>query len=194
MSLKPNKIFLEEYLNASGQQRVNVASQVILPIDEHLIEVGLEDLQQEKARIARERADINEQSGDSWHDGALDDNDKEVRRVNGEIAKLSDKLNGVHVDYPDESEERVSLGSSVSIKNNGKQSILEIVGFAPLHDLQGNGVKAASLEAPVVQQILGKKVGEIALLRHGGRPREIEIIEIEQRAVMQRDEESRVNK
>lgn len=189
----PNTGFLNEYLAGTPTDKIKLAGSVILPLEVGLIEERMSGIDERKAGIAQERAAIAEQSGDNWHDGAFRESDREVLQVEAEYNKLSDRLHSIIVDYPEDGDEQVTLGSRVTINNGGTESKLDIVGFASIHDKKANGVMPASLEAPIIQSILGKYAGEMAVLKIGGSTRDVAIVEIDQQALRLRDENARAN-
>lgn len=187
MVLIPNNVFLKQYMAALPHERIRLSSEVILPHEEALIEQRIQLLEGKMGEIATERAFIAEQSGDNWHDGAFRESDREVLAVDADRKKLKDRLHGTVVDYPGGREEYVTLGSRVSIDNAGRNSMLDIVGYSALHEKVGREAIPASLEAPIVQQIIGKRVGEIVLLSVSGRNRQIKIKSIDQTALKSED-------
>jgi transcription elongation GreA/GreB family factor len=180
-----NLEFLEQYETAGPVDRTRMAGGVILPFEAQLIEVRLGGLNDKRMLLAKDRAEIADQSGDSWHDGAFNENDRDVLALDREQASLRERQQGIVVDYPEEDEERVTLGSRVSIVNGGKTNHLDIVGFAAVHEKVPGAPVPASLEAPLVQQILGKRLGEAAMLNLGGRTRPIEIALVDQSSIRQ---------
>lgn len=191
VSSLPNPDFLSRYLEISEIERAKLAGHVILPFEVPLIENRIGMIGLRKEEIALERTAIAEQSGDSWHDGAFRESDREVLQVEAEEKRLKDRLKGTIVDYPDVNEPRATLGSRIFLRNGTKDTRLDIVGFAAIHAKQVRDAMPASLDAPVVQSVLGKVAGELATIRVGGRPRELEIVEIDQSIMRVTHEDAR---
>lgn len=183
MSNLSNPDFLSSYLEGSDVERAKLVAHVILPFEVVLIGNRISHIEQRKNEIALERAAIAEQSGDSWHDGAFRESDKEVLHVEGEERRLKDRLKSSVVQYPDDSETRATLGSRIVLRNGAKDTRIDIVGFSAIHDKKSADAMPASLDAPVVQQIIGKMTGEVTTLNVGGSSRELEIIAIDQNAL-----------
>ena len=104
---------------------------------------------------------------------------------------MRDRLHGIIVEYPEDKEERVTLGTRVTINNGERESQLDIIGFAAIHDKKSNSATPASLEAPIIRGILGKIAGEMAVMSLGSRSREIAIVKIDQQALRLKDEGTR---
>jgi len=184
-----NQEFLDLYLGGSRRDEIDA----VLPLDKLLIEKKIADTEQRLVNLAQERADINSSTGDAWHDGALNENDHQKRLDDASLRNLKYKLTGMEVDYPDEDQECVSLGSTVSLLRDGNDMSFSVIGVSTVYDevRQDTGMEFYSLEAPLVREIIGKTVGQTALL-HLRKPVEFVVVSVEQTKVRVLDESYRL--
>lgn len=168
-----NPDFLDQYLSAGLTARSHMAGEFILPVEQSLIEEEMRALDGKKAAILG-----------SLGGGALRGIDGEALGVSERYKSLGVHLRGTVVEYPADTEERVTLGSRVTVVGVSKTYTVDIVGCPAVHD-SSDGIRPASLEAALVQGIIGKRAGEIALFqpKPNGSQRQAGIAAIDQLAV-----------
>jgi hypothetical protein len=156
-----------------------MAGTLILPLEETLIEQALSNLDKKRAGIP-----------ETFADGVLRGIDSEALGMSERYDRLAGYSGATIVAYPDETEERVTLGSRVTIERPGRTSVLDIVGCPSVHDATG-AVKPASLGAVLVEAIIGKRVGEAVQARSNGSSGEARIVAIDQLAMSNADIQTR---
>lgn len=170
-----NAEFLERY-------HIDNFDGVILPQEVALVEKKLAYLAGEQARIIQEKVEVT--GGDDWHDGAFRATDNEAKIVVEQAGKLGEYLRSTIIEYPEPSETRVTLGSRVTLNQDGDVFDVEIVGVPLLHEPDDfDEVLACSIESPMAKGIIGKEIGYIALLKIGNREQHIELIKVDQEAM-----------
>jgi len=176
-----NPDFLDQYLSAGLAARSYMAGEFILPVEESLIEEEMRALNGKRAAILG-----------SLGGGALRGIDGEALGVSERYKSLAVHLRGTIVEYPEVTEERVTLGSRVTVVDSSRIYTVDIVGCPSVHD-SSDGIRPASLEAALVQGIIGKRAGETALFQPNGSQRQAEIAAIDQLAVQRGNPNSAAN-
>ena len=104
----------------------------------------------ERIRVAREFGDISENS-------EYDDAKNEQAMLENRIAEINQILsNAVIVDAPKRTG-RVNVGSVVTVRSNGEESVYTIVGAAEVDFFKGK----ISNESPVGAALIGAKKGDV---------------------------------
>jgi transcription elongation GreA/GreB family factor len=173
MSEISNAEFLDQFLIGGASRNRGV----ILPFESSLIEPRIQAVTVKREDIIRERADAPL--------GMLGASDFELDGANEERRKLEDLLYRTVVGYPEPTEERVTLGSLVSIVKDAREATLAIVGFSGLHDGPVGGARPVSPEAPLIKQLIGQRAGETALIGINGASREVQVTAVDQLAIRQ---------
>ena len=109
----------------------------------------------ESIKMAREQGDLSENA--EYH-AAKDDQS----RTESRIAELEHILSNSEVIKKPNDDNKVQLGSTVTLKHaGGKQKTFQVVGTVEADPLEGK----ISDESPIGQALLGKKVGDDAEIR-----------------------------
>ena len=128
----------------------------------HLTESGLSELRKEldsliarrpeiaeSIKLARELGDLSE--NDEYR-SSKDEQDKNEQRIN--------EINGILANYEiikeSKAGDKVSLGSTVKLKNDSQTKTFQVVGTVEADPINGK----ISDESPIGKEILGKKIGE----------------------------------
>lgn len=137
---------------------------------EHLIKVEMPQIV-ERIKIAREQGDLSE---NAEYTAARD----EQARVNGEIEEIEAQLKVAVVINSQDNARRgiVSIGSKVKVHDMlmDEEAVYQIVGTAEANIIEGK----ISNESQVGKALLGKKVGEVAIVDAQVGKYEIKILEI----------------
>lgn len=151
----------------------------ILARERELIDERFADLAQQQEKIVREKKEVAEQSGDSWHDGAFRATDVAANSLGNQAAALLASRSSIVVEPPSLDETRVTLGSIVKLQQGREKYWLAIVGIATLYPTNLDA-ELCSVKAPLAQAIIGKKVGDTASVTLYGAVQPLEILEIDQ--------------
>lgn len=123
----------------------------------------------ERIRVAREFGDISENS-------EYDDAKNEQGMMEARIAEINHILSEATVVTSPKRSSKVNVGSSVTVKMNGKERVLTIVGAAESDAAAGK----ISNESPVGAALLGHKKGDkIVATGPTGQEIKLEILKIE---------------
>ena len=154
---------------ATKQFKMTAAGKAELEAElDHLKTEGRIDLA-EKLKVARSYGDLSENS-------EYDEAKSEQAKIEARISELEYQLdNAVIIDAA--GNDTVSMGSKVTVnrKNDGVQSVYEIVGFAQSNPTEGK----ISDESPVGKALMGAKVGETVVVEAPIGNLELEIVTIE---------------
>ena len=109
----------------------------------------------------------------------------ESEYTNLRIGEVASYLGALVVDYPALSEERVTLGSRVTVFEDDERMIVDIVGFNKLYkssitNENSEEVLPISVDSPLAVAIVGESIGSTKLLRSGIN---VSIIDIDQAPV-----------
>ena len=151
----------------------------ILAHEREMIDKRFADLAEQQEQIVREKSEVAEQSGDSWHDGAFRATDVAANSLGNQAAALLVSRSSIVVEPPSPDEKRVSLGSVVKIQQDKDEYWLAIVGIATLYPTNFEA-ELCSVKAPIAQAIIGKTVGETASATLNGSIQLLKILEINQ--------------
>lgn len=154
---------------ATKQFKMTAAGKAELEAElDHLKTEGRIDIA-EKLKVARSYGDLSENS-------EYDEAKSEQAKIEARISELEYQLdNAVIIDAA--GNDTVSMGSKVTVnrKNDGVQSVYEIVGFAQSNPTDGK----ISDESPVGKALMGAKVGETVVVEAPIGNLELEIVTIE---------------
>ena len=151
----------------------------ILAHEREMIDKEFADLAEQQEQIVRDKKEVAEQSGDSWHDGAFRATDVAANSLGNQAAALLISRSSIVVEHPFSDEKRVSIGSVVKIQQGRDEYWLAIVGIATLYPSNFE-TELCSVKAPLAQAIIGKTVGESASVMLNGEFQSLKILEINQ--------------
>lgn len=166
----------EEFLSRFDR---NAEQGYILATEKRLIDKRLSDLAEDQKKIIQEKKDVAEQSGDNWHDGAFIATDNAASAVQSQAAAMFKARTSIVVQIPQSSELRVTIGSTVTIRQGGAQYKMMIIGMASLYR-QDNDIEVCSILAPLAKALVGARAGESAVVTLNGQEQVVEIIDINQ--------------
>ena len=133
-----------------------------------ITEEGRKDLEQELEQLIARRPEIAEKIALARSYGDLSENEDysaargEQKVVEGRILEIQDILLHAKI-IKGGKKQKVAMGSIVSLESAGKTSQYTLVGAVEANPLEGK----ISDESPIGKAILGKKVGEEAILPNG---------------------------
>jgi transcription elongation factor GreA len=165
---------------ASPEPRVAPNPVPVTAVAHAALEADLERLKVEKDREIPERLrNAREHGGGSNNDDYLAILEDEAI-VDARIARLEETLARAEVIDPDVSDETVTIGATVTVRDTRSAAPVDYV-VASAHVDTGPGhVSAAS---PVGQALLGRRIGDrVAVALPRGRTRQLEIVAIAQPA------------
>jgi transcription elongation factor GreA len=118
----------------------------------------LEDLKQQRRDVANEMREITSQSTDlgALEDSTLAINQNQATEVDGQIALLERIIGMAEIIKKPATNDRVQLGSRVTLRLDSKEQTFTIVGPVEADPLEGR----ISDESPLGEALLGKKVDE----------------------------------
>ncbi len=157
-----------------------VSREVLLPHEVDLIKLHIDLNEGKKASELAERVQVRGQSGDDWHDGAFNSLDDIHRRLLSEGHSLKQTLTREIVDYPLESELRVTLGSTAIILQGKDEREIYLVGFGPIYDRKQKP-SPVPVSSPMGELLIGSTVGETVTVPSLKMPfRDITVLSIDQ--------------
>lgn len=137
---------------------------------EYLTQEGMEALERElhylttvsRARIAERLNQILEEGGDPNENTEYETAKNEQALLEEKIARMTQILRNARVIETSGDTDTVQLGSRVTVKEKGasEEEIYHIVGSAEANPLEGK----VSFESPMGKALMGKKVGEKAVV------------------------------
>lgn len=167
-----NEQYLEEYLMRAGDiNSIDGPAPVILPHEVELINAAIAKQQGNYDNVIQQKMDVS--GGDDWHDGAFRATDNEALVIAGQMRVIGPFVTAKIVGYPDVDEERVTLGSRLTIIQNGISYPTDVVGFLPGYpdnitdDILGEEVTAFSPKSPIAKAIMGSREGESGTFLNG---------------------------
>lgn len=178
----PNVEFLEMVNSNLG-----VPSHVLLPHEQAGVQYAYNQNVETFQRIVQSKIDVS--GGDDWHDGAFRATDNEAKIATERNAVIAPYLGSLVVEYPDVTEERVSLGSRATLLQNGYEFPVDLVGFrngypdGVVDELTKEEVTAISLDSPLGKVIVGKVVGAEISYKNGHRTFSAKITKVDQEIV-----------
>lgn len=146
-----------------------------------LTQEGLLKLNEElKHLINVKRKEVIERIREAAAHGDLSENAdyaqarEEQSFIEGRIQEIEDMVKNAEIIATSHHSSSVTIGSTMSIKINGKERIYTIVGSNEANPSEGK----ISNESPVGRALLGKKAGQKFSLETPAGPMEYEIVEI----------------
>ncbi len=127
-----------------------------------LTQTGIDELQAELANLIAERGPVAEKIKTAREFGDLSENAEyqtarqEQEKLEARISEIENILNNVEVIKQPKGDSKVQLGSTVTLKNDGKTKKFQVVGTIEADPLEGK----ISDESPIGQALLGKKLGD----------------------------------
>jgi transcription elongation factor GreA len=127
-----------------------------------LTQEGIDELKGELEALIAERPEITERIRTARELGDLSENAEyasaraEQERAETRIAEIEHILKNVEIITAVKSNGKVHLGSTVTVKGNGKEMKFQVVGTVEADPLEGK----ISDESPIGKVLLGKKLGE----------------------------------
>jgi transcription elongation factor GreA len=125
---------------------------------------GVQKLEQElKQLVDVKRADLKETIEEMRKRGDLSENDgytlalEQFEANEKRIAEIQDMLESAEIVAISKKDGVVTLGSKVTIENNGTKSIFTIVGDSEADPLQNK----VSIKSPIGSALIDRKVGEV---------------------------------
>jgi transcription elongation factor GreA len=122
---------------------------------------------EEVARTAA-MGDLSENAGYQWAK-------QNLRRINGRILTLTDKIQRAVVINKNTGSAVVRIGSTVTIRSNGKSMTYEILGSQESNPFKGR----ISHSSPIGKALLGSRVGEVVPVTIGGKTTEYTVESIQ---------------
>jgi transcription elongation factor GreA len=129
---------------------------------------GRKDLEKELAELKARRPEIAEKIATARSYGDLSENEDysaargEQKVIEGRILEIEDILLHAKI-IKSGKREKVAMGSTVTLKSDGKTNTYTLVGAVEANPLEGK----ISNESPIGKAIFGKKVGEEVKLPNG---------------------------
>lgn len=147
----------------------------------HLTREGVAELEQELSALVAERGPIAERIRTARDLGDLSENAEytsarqEQDKTENRISDIENILKSVEIIEKPTSDSIVQLGSTVTLKNNGKTKTFEVVGTIEADPLEGK----ISNESPIGQALIGKTEGDKVELKVGGETNVFTIADID---------------
>ena len=152
----------------------------------HELELARDELTiiEEKVRIYGENMhEAMSQSSETWHDNAPADAIRHEAQVvmqrRGAVEKLLTRA--VRLEYPPTDFERVTVGSRVRVQiDDNPASDIDIVGAQFASREEDGDVLVCTLRAPLVNPILGKRIGDVTTTKINGKNVVITVLGLDQ--------------
>lgn len=180
VSVTPNEEYLESFIDDAD----SFDPFVLLPHERVAVDLAVEKQRKAYDDVIDEKIAVT--GGDDWHDGAFRATDNQAKIIATRMSAIKPYLHAPTVDYPLETEERVTLGSRIVVSQNGYEFPVDIVGFREGHpeDLSIDGyedeVLPMSMESPLAKALLGLKEGDETTYQGGGKELTARLILIDQ--------------
>lgn len=135
----------------------------------HLTQEGIEELKAERDEAISNRTDIAQRIATAREFGDLRENaeyqsaKQEQERNESRISEIEQILQNVEIIKKSSTKDKVSLGSTVTLKSGKDKKELQVVGTVEADPLEGK----ISDESPIGQSLLGKKLGDQVELKTG---------------------------
>lgn len=176
-----------EYLKGYLEGGLDLPGYVLLPHEGAAVDRAVAKQSQAFEEVVKQKIEVS--GGDDWHDGAFRATDNEAKIVSQQMSAIAPFIGAVVVEYPDVSETRATLGSRLTIVQNGFTYPADIVGFRAgypeniIDEQTGEEVVAISPESPLARSVIGMRAGEDTIFSNGGRDMNITVATIDQLAV-----------
>jgi transcription elongation factor GreA len=148
--------------------------------DPHLTQAKFEEMTRQLAGLKAVRpaviAEVKRlaEMGDFSENAAYQLSKGHLRGINQRILELEDHLKLAEIIPIDGNSKTIQLGSTVIIEQAGKRQSYQILG--PTETNPGKGI--ISHKSPLGAALMGKKVGEMAHLKIGGKEVEVKIVKV----------------
>lgn len=132
----------------------------------HITEQGKKDLEKELKELIDGRGDIADEIASARENGDLSENAEYTAarekqgRAETRIAEIKEILEGAQIIKSD-GDGTVSLGDTVTVSLNGKETVFSVVGAIEADPMQNK----ISHESPLGKALIGKHVGEEAVVK-----------------------------
>ena len=146
----------------------------------YLTEDGLKDMREKLAHFKHILPHLISETartaayGDRSENAEYKDAKSSLRRAHYQIASLEDQIKRVIIIKKNLNPDKVELGVTVILENNGEQKTFEIVGPHETNPTLGR----ISNQSPLGAAIMNCKKGEIVTIKTGKGPQEYKILEI----------------
>lgn len=135
----------------------------------------LDDLVKHKRAPAADEVARTAQMGDLSENAAYQFAKQNLRRINDRITILEERLkHAIPIDQGP-SDGKIRIGSTVTLRSNGKELTFEILGSSESNPSNGR----ISYSSPLGVALIGKSVGDVAILKTARGETSYEIIAIE---------------
>ena len=135
----------------------------------------LQDLIKNKRAPAADEVARTAQMGDLSENAAYQFAKQNLRRINDRITMLEERLkHAIPIDQSP-SDGKIRIGSTVTLRTNGNELTFEILGSSESNPSQGR----ISYSSPLGVALIGKGVGDVAVLKTTRGETSYEIIAIE---------------
>ncbi len=159
--------------------RVKENAFYILDEDKQLARQRIAELEREILELGPEFHTALTQSNETWHDNAPFDALREKQAgLAAELQTLKEVLQRAEISVPKPAKDKVSIGSRVRVMLKGKIHHFILTGHWSYR--LGREIDKAlviTVQSPLGQAILGKKIKETVTLPHNGQQLEIAAIE-----------------
>lgn len=176
-----------EYLDLAMSAEKTSPPYVLLPHEQIAVDTAHQAGIDAFGGIIKDKVSVS--GGDDWHDGAFRATDSAANIVSRTLSSIAPFKEAALVEYPDSDEERVTLGSRVSLTQNGFTELVDVVGFRkgyPKNVIDPNTndeVSGISPESPMGYALLGKIAGSEVAYQGEGRSMLVTINRVDQTAV-----------
>jgi len=134
----------------------------------------LQHLEKEKRKEVAEKLKFAASFGDLSENSAYDDAKNEQNILETRISKLRETIKEAKVVEEKDGSNVVQIGSVIKTKEGEKEKELEIVGGSDANPFNGK----ISCESPIGKSFLGKKEGDVVLVKTPSGEKEIKILQI----------------
>ena len=136
---------------------------IILHEDKIWVRKRITELEKAIQELGPEFYDVFNQSSETWHDNAPFDALRDRQSVlDAELQQLKSVLRSGLLEVPKQKEGITGIGSRVTLEDEGgtRSQYLVAGDWTPYAGQIKNGALVISAQAPLAQQLLGKKVGD----------------------------------
>ncbi len=186
--MRIHEVTNQEYLRLYLAQSEDLPGRVLLPHESRAVEAAVEKQREAFEKVIEQKVEVT--GGDDWHDGAFRATDNEAKIIGQQMSAIGPYIGATIIGYPKQEETRVTLGSRVTINQDGYSFPIDIVGFRAgyptdvLNDEFEDEVTGMSPDSPLARLILGNEVGFEGTFTNDHRELSVKIEGINQRAVM----------
>ncbi len=138
-----------------------VIDNYLTPAKIERMQVELQDLIKNQRRPAADEVARTAQMGDLSENAAYQFAKQHLRRLNDRITNLEERLKHAIPINQGASDGVIRIGSTVTLRTNGKQLIFEILGSSETNPSSGR----ISYSSPLGVALIGKGVGDVVVLK-----------------------------